>query len=130
MSYKVVLIGESSVGKTCLINRYIKDRFDPNSTMTMGAFMSSKNIDIPGTDQKMKLQIWDTAGQEVYRSITQIYYRDAAAAICVFDTSDEKTLESAERWVKDLKEKAPQCMQIVLAGNKCDLLDKQQVSDE
>ena len=96
----------------------------------MGANFSSKVIDLPGTQDKMKLQIWDTAGQEVYRSITPIYYRDAAAAICVFDVTDAKSLESAERWIKDLRENAPRCIQIILAANKCDLYEKQQVSDQ
>ena len=78
-------------------------------------------IEADGTTKNLKLQIWDTAGQEKYRSVTPIYYRDAAAAICVFDVTSKQSLEDAEKWVEDLRQYAPPHMILALAGNKCDL---------
>jgi Ras-related protein Rab-5C len=87
-------------------------------------------IDFPVSGVKAKLQIWDTAGQEKYRSVTPIYYRDAAAAICVFDVTNKESLEDARKWLSDLRQYAPPHIVIGLAGNKCDLYQQEEVSLE
>jgi Ras-related protein Rab-5C len=87
-------------------------------------------IDFPVSGVKAKLQIWDTAGQEKYRSVTPIYYRDAAAAICVFDVTNKESLEDARKWLSDLRQYAPAHIVIGLAGNKCDLYQQEEVSLE
>lgn len=104
-SFKVVLVGDSNVGKTSIIQRYTKDNFDQGIEPTIGAHFMTRIIDLGehGGSGRMKLQIWDTAGQEKYKSVTQIYYRDAAAAVCVYDISNALSLDAAERWLEDLK---------------------------
>ena len=83
---------------------------------------------MPQSSSQVKLQIWDTAGQEKYRSVTPIYFRDAAAAICVFDITSKQTLDNAEGWINDLRNYAPSHIIIALAGNKSDLYATEEVS--
>ena len=90
----------------------------------------SRLVELEESGVTMKLQIWDTAGQEKYRSITPIYYRDAAAAICVFDVTSKQSLDDAEKWIEDLRQYAPPDTIIALAGNKCDLYNQEEVSIE
>lgn len=93
-TFKVVLVGDTNVGKTSILQRYAKDTFKTDIEPTIGPQFMSRLVEIESQDTggepaKMKLQIWDTAGQEKYRSVTPIYYRDAAAAICVFDVTSK-----------------------------------------
>lgn len=90
----------------------------------------TRMIEFPVTGVKAKLQIWDTAGQEKYRSVTPIYYRDAVAAVCVFDVTNRQSLEDARKWLADLRQYAPPHVVIGLAGNKSDLYDQEEVSLE
>lgn len=95
-TYKVVLLGDPSVGKTSILERYTKNTFRKEMEATIGAHFVSKTIDLPGTGTEIKIKVWDTAGQEKYRSITPIYFRDADAAICVYDITSRTTLENSE----------------------------------
>ncbi|CDW77686.1 ras-related protein rab-5a [Stylonychia lemnae] len=126
--FKVVLLGDTSVGKTSILQRYAKGNFKKEQDATIGAHFMSKMVDLPQSNTQIKLQIWDTAGQEKYRSVTPIYFRDAAAAICVFDITNKQSLDNAERWIDDLRNSAPSHIIVALAGNKCDLFSNEEVS--
>jgi len=90
----------------------------------------TRMMDLPSSGTRVKLQIWDTAGQEKYRSVTPIYYRDASAAICVFDVTNRESLDDAKKWIADLRQFAPPHIIIALAGNKCDLYSQEEVTIE
>ena len=117
---KIVLIGDSGVGKTSILQRYIFETFDPYNPPTLGAGFRTKLIDM-GNDRKVRLQIWDTAGQEKFKGITKMYYRDAHVGIVVYDSGFYDSFTSAKTWVKELRENGNAEMDIVIAGNKCDL---------
>ena len=117
---KIVLIGDSGVGKTSILQRYIFETFDPYNPPTLGAGFRTKVIDL-GNDRKVRLQIWDTAGQEKFKGITKMYYRDAHIAIVVYDSGYYESFKSTKNWVKELRENGNAQMDIVIAGNKCDL---------
>lgn len=129
-NFKVVVVGDANVGKTSLLHRYAKGDFYSNSEPTISPTPLTRMIEFPGSGAKAKLQIWDTAGQEKYRSVTPIYYRDAAAAICVFDVTNRESLEDAKKWLADLRQYSQAHIVIGLAGNKCDLYEKEEVSLE
>ena len=129
-NFKVVLVGDTNVGKTSILQRYAKDNFETDSETTISPTFLTRMIDFPVSGVKAKLQIWDTAGQEKYRSVTPIYYRDAAAAICVFDVTNRQSLDDARKWLNDLRQYAPPHLVIRLAGNKCDLYQQEEVSLE
>lgn len=119
---KLVLIGDSAVGKTSIVSRYIYNKFYPESESTIGAAFVSKTITAKdGTPEKV--EIWDTAGQERYRSLVPMYYRSAAGAIVVYDATRADSLISSHKWIKDLQHRGPENIKICLVGNKCDLLD-------
>ena len=122
MSYKVVLIGGPSVGKSAIFRRYMQGDYSDNSKVTMSASYMETQVDIPGNQKPVKIQLWDTAGSERFKSINRIYYRDAAAAIIVYDITRKDTLSvEAEHWIKDVRENAPAHITLGLAGNKADL---------
>lgn len=116
--YKVILLGDTSVGKTSLLNMKLAHKFEDHVPTTIGA--AFKNISIKQGDTLINLQIWDTAGQERYRSLTRPYYRNAHAAIIVFDLSNPKTLDNVGYWLSELSQQQDDCI-IVLVGNKSDL---------
>jgi small GTP-binding protein len=123
---KVVLLGEQAVGKSSIVLRFAADKFDEDLEPTLGAAFLSKNINVRETPVRFK--IWDTAGQEKYRSLAPMYYRHAAAAIIVYDTTVAATFEKAKSWVKELQRRCGDEVIIVLAGNKCDMEASRQVS--
>jgi Ras-related protein Rab-11A len=100
--FKVVLIGDSGVGKSNLLSRFTKNEFNLESKATIGVEFATKTV-ITDNDQKVKAQIWDTAGQERYRAITSTYYRGAVGALLIFDITKMKTFESLERWLQELE---------------------------
>jgi small GTP-binding protein len=105
---KVVLLGESGVGKTCIISRFINDTFDDGSVTTTGASYVSKNMLFNDYNQVLNFEIWDTAGQEKYRSLTSIFYKDASIAILVYDITNEDSFEELQKyWYEQIKESAP-----------------------
>ena len=119
---KVVVVGRNNVGKTCLVNRYIKGKF-VSTTNTIGGCMERKEIPI-GQDNVI-LHIWDTAGQERFRSMAPMYYRNADCAILCFDVTDEKTLDTIEDWKLDVLEHANEDVKLLYVGNKIDLLTEE-----
>jgi small GTP-binding protein len=129
---KVVLLGESSVGKTCIITRFIDNLFQQDVITTTGASYAAKSILYKDYHNKIiKFEIWDTAGQEKYRSLTQIFYKDAAIAILVYDITSEKSFEEMENyWYKQIREFAPPNIIIGIAGNKFDLFNDEKIPED
>ena len=115
---KVVILGDSSTGKTSIANRYVKEKFEQYEEPTIGASFLKKNISIGKSI--ISYEIWDTAGQERYRSLAPMYYRNAKVALVVFDITNNKSLTSAIEWIKEINEKCEDII-IALLGNKCDL---------
>ena len=127
MSIKVVLVGDTQVGKTCIISRLVNDVFKGNNPATIGAAFQTFSLT---TDSgTVTLQIWDTAGQEKYRSLTPMYYRSAEIAILCYDVTNARSFESMEQWTNELVEKAPPNMQLIIAGNKIDLAEERVISE-
>ena len=105
---KVVILGESGVGKTCIISRFINDTFDDGSVTTTGASYVGKNMIFNDYNQVLNFEIWDTAGQEKYRSLTSIFYKDASIAILVYDITNEDSFQEIQNyWYEQIKESAP-----------------------
>lgn len=126
--FKVVLIGDSGVGKSNLLSRFTRNEFNLESKSTIGVEFATKAIQV---DTKVvKAQIWDTAGQERYRAITSAYYRGAVGALLVYDISKKITFENVERWLKELTDHAEPNIVIMLVGNKSDLRHKRAVPTE
>lgn len=117
--FKIVLIGDSGVGKSNLLSRYTRNEFNLESKSTIGVEFATRSIQIDG--KTIKAQIWDTAGQDRYRAITSAYYRGAVGALLVFDISKHGTYENVERWLKELRDHADPNIVIMLVGNKSDL---------
>lgn len=122
---KVVLLGDTGVGKSSLVLRFVTNNFRPYSESTIGASFMSKMIVV--NDTPIKYQIWDTAGQEKYHSLAPMYYRGAAAAIVVYDITRKQSLATLKNWVKELKQLGPDNIVIAIAGNKSDLEEKREV---
>ena len=128
MMFKVVLVGDSFVGKTNIMSKYLKNEFHEDSKATVGVEFGSKQFNIEG--HTIKAQIWDTAGQERYKAITSAYYKGAKGAFIVYDITRKQSFESVERWVTDVTSVADKKISIVLIGNKSDLEDQRQVTKE
>lgn len=116
--FKVVLVGNAGVGKTCLVRRFTQGLFPPGQGATIGVDFMIKTVEIDG--EKIKLQIWDTAGQERFRSITQSYYRSAHSLILVYDVSNQPTFDCLPDWLREIEEYASPKVLRVLVGNKID----------
>jgi Ras-related protein Rab-5C len=127
--FKLVLLGESAVGKSSLVMRFVKDQFEDYKESTIGAAFLTQTINI---DDKttVKFEIWDTAGQERYKSLAPMYYRNANCAVVVYDISQASSLEKAKAWVKELQRQADPNIIIALAGNKCDLSSRRAIETE
>ncbi|CAL0328935.1 unnamed protein product [Lupinus luteus] len=117
--FKVVLIGDSGVGKSNLLTRFTKNEFSLESKSTIGVEFATRSIQVD--DKIVKAQIWDTAGQERYRAITSAYYRGAVGALLVYDVTRHVTFENVERWLKELRDHTDTNIVIMLVGNKADL---------
>lgn len=126
--YKILLIGDSSVGKTSVLLRYIDGKFDPESRSTIGVDFKVATLDIGG--KSVKLQLWDTAGQETFRTIVSSYYRGAHGVIFVYDVTAEQTFNSVERWFSEATSNLRQKVPMLLIGNKIDLEDQRQIPSE
>ena len=122
---KVVVVGDSGVGKTNLIKRFITNTFSENSKATVGVEFISKSYKI--NNQVFKIEMWDTAGQERYKSITAAYYKGAKGALIVYDTTQRTSYENIDKWMVEIKDKASKDMKLMIVGNKTDLKDSRQV---
>ena len=129
-SYKVVMLGESGVGKTCIVNRYIKGLFQQSET-TIGSNYSSKieTVKPAGVTQpvKVKLQIWDTAGSEQFRSLTPIYYKNAAAVCIVYDSTSAESFDGMQFWVEELKQQSSGSIILSVVASKVDNQEAEEV---
>ena len=127
---KVVLLGDSGVGKTCIISRYISGAFDNNSPSTNGASYASKILTFENLNKTISLDIWDTAGQEKYKSLTKFFYKDAAVAILVYDITKKDSFENMKGyWYEQLQEFGSKKIILGVAGNKCDMYEKEEVNE-
>jgi small GTP-binding protein len=123
---KVVLIGDSGVGKSNILLRYLRNEFLWDSKATVGVEFGSKKFKIE--NHNIKVQIWDTAGQERYRSITNAYYKGSKGALVVYDISRKITFENVDRWITDLRKNADPEVMIILVGNKSDKESEREVT--
>ena len=126
--YKIVIIGDSGVGKSNILSRYVRDEFSMDTKATVGVEFGSKIISI--NNQQIKIQIWDTAGQEKYKSVSTIYYKGAKGALLVYDISRKETFNNLNRWINEIKNNSDENINILLIGNKCDLEEVRQISQE
>ncbi|XP_039974733.1 ras-related protein Rab-25b [Xiphias gladius] len=126
--FKVVLVGESGVGKSNLLSRFTKNEFNHDTRTTIGVEFSTRTVQLSGVT--IKAQIWDTAGLERYRAITSAYYRGAVGAMLVYDVTKHLTYESVERWLKELYDHADPHVVVMLVGNKTDLESERSVPTE
>ncbi|XP_069101752.1 ras-related protein Rab-8A isoform X1 [Argopecten irradians] len=126
--FKLLLIGDSGVGKTCVLFRFSEDAFNSTFISTIGIDFKIRTIELDG--KKIKLQIWDTAGQERFRTITTAYYRGAMGIMLVYDITNEKSFENIRNWIRNIEEHASQDVEKMILGNKCDMNDKRMVSKE
>ena len=126
--FKLVLLGDSAVGKSCLVVRFVRDEFFEFQEPTIGAAFLTQTVALD--DATVKFEIWDTAGQERYRSLAPMYYRGAAAAIVVYDITNKDSFNGAKAWVKELRRRGDPNVVIALAGNKSDLEHKRAVELE
>ena len=124
--FKLILIGDSCVGKSNILLKYLKNQFNENSKTTVGVEFGTKNIII--NNKRIKIQIWDTAGQERYRSITSAYYKGAKGALIVYDITRKNTFDNIDKWITDLKLNGDKNICIIILGNKSDLIDKWEIN--
>eukprot|EP01115_Flamella_aegyptia_P008943 TRINITY_DN3748_c0_g6_i1.p1 TRINITY_DN3748_c0_g6~~TRINITY_DN3748_c0_g6_i1.p1 ORF type:complete len:212 (-),score=28.71 TRINITY_DN3748_c0_g6_i1:97-732(-) len=125
---KLLLIGDSGVGKSCLLLRFSDDSFTPSFITTIGIDFKIRTIELDG--KRIKLQIWDTAGQERFRTITTAYYRGAMGILLVYDVTDEKSFGNIRNWIRNIEQHATESVNKMLIGNKCDMVDKKVIDTE
>ena len=128
MMFKVVLVGDSFVGKTNIMSKYLKNEFHEDSKATVGVEFGSRQFNIEG--HVVKAQIWDTAGQERYKAITSAYYKGAKGAFIVYDITRKESFDNVTKWAEQLKSTADKNLTIIIIGNKTDLEDQRQVTSE
>ena len=127
---KVVLIGESGVGKTCIIAQFINKTFDPNVVSSLTSQYIRKNIELP-EGKSILMDIWDTAGQEKHRALAKIFYKNSKAVLLVYDITNKKSFEEIKNyWYEQVKESSDKDTILALVGNKNDLINKKDVSEE
>ena len=127
--FKIALLGEAGVGKTCIAERYSEDVFNEYSVSTTGAAYRVKKLRLCSGKVGVMLNIWDTAGQEVYRSLAPFYCKDADAVIVVYDLTRPQSLEAVSYWVQQVQQNAQKDCLITIAGNKCDCLCGEKVNE-
>eukprot|EP00484_Ammonia_sp_Unknown_P007929 CAMPEP_0197055150 /NCGR_PEP_ID=MMETSP1384-20130603/58115_1 /TAXON_ID=29189 /ORGANISM="Ammonia sp." /LENGTH=206 /DNA_ID=CAMNT_0042488621 /DNA_START=52 /DNA_END=672 /DNA_ORIENTATION=+ len=125
---KLLMIGDSGVGKSCLLLRFSDDSFSTNFITTIGIDFKLKTVEIDG--KKVKLQIWDTAGQERFRTITTAYYRGAMGVLMVYDITDEQSFLNIRNWMRNIEQHATPNVKKLLIGNKCDNADERVISQQ
>jgi small GTP-binding protein len=128
LSFKLIIVGDSGVGKSCLSIKASRNYFEDFYSPTVGFEFLTFNVKIE--DKTVKLQIWDTCGQEVYRSLISSFYRSASLAIVVYSIEDENSFNNIEKWLNDIKTQSSPDVKIFLIGNKADLDDKRKITRE
>lgn len=126
---KLVLLGDSGVGKSCIVLRFVRGQFDPTSKVTVGASFLSQTLALQDSST-IKFEIWDTAGQERYAALAPLYYRGAGAAIVVYDITSPESFSKAQYWVKELQKHGNPDIVMALVGNKADLHENRSVSSQ
>ena len=126
--YKIIIIGDTCVGKSNILTRYLKNEFKENSKSTVGVELGSKFLKVKGIGAKV--QIWDTAGQERYRSITSSYYKGSHGCFIVYDITSETSFDNVEKWYEQAQKEASKDISVILVGNKCDLENERKVPKE
>jgi len=126
--FKLLLIGDSGVGKTCILFRFSDDAFNTTFISTIGIDFKIKTIELRG--KKIKLQIWDTAGQERFHTITTSYYRGAMGIMLVYDITNAKSFDNIAKWLRNIDEHANEDVEKMILGNKCDWEDKRVIAKE
>lgn len=126
--FKIVIVGDSGVGKSNIFTRFIQDEFNIDSKATIGVEFSAKNITIK--NKVIKAQVWDTAGQERFRALAKSYYRGAVGALLVYDITNYETFKDIKKWLKEVKDYADSHLVTLLIGNKNDLEEQRAVKTE
>ena len=126
--FKYIIVGDPSVGKSCILNQFLNGAFTEDYDITVGVEFGAKTISF--SNKRVKLQIWDTAGQDSFKSITRAYYRGSAAALICYDITSKETFENLESWLDECKENGNPEMMLALVGNKTDLEDEREVTVE
>ena len=130
INVKIVLIGESGVGKTCILSRFVNDMFDGNSLSTNGASYAAKTLRFEEKNASIQMQLWDTAGQEKFKSIARMFYKDATVAILVYDITRKDSYDGmVNYWYKELRDNGPDDIIIAVAANKSDLYTQEKVPE-
>ena len=125
---KIVMLGDSGTGKSSILERLIRNRFNPRNRPTQVTGMNTFVMKIEGRSSPIKFQIWDTAGQEKYHSMASFYYKDAVAAVVVLDITNLSSFDGAKRWIEELKNARGEDINIILVGNKSDLIEDQKIN--
>jgi small GTP-binding protein len=128
LGFRVVAVGDASVGKTSIINRFLRDSFDTDEPSTIGALYDSFIQDCNGAS--VEIQLWDTAGQEQYRALGPVYFRGSDAAIVVFDLSNRESFRNVDEWVTSFRDVCTETSVVVIVGNKSDREDREIERDE
>ncbi|XP_068577824.1 ras-related protein Rab-15-like [Cebidichthys violaceus] len=126
--FRLLMLGDSGVGKTCMLRRFTESYFDPSHISTIGVDFKMKTLELDGI--KVRVQIWDTAGQERYQTITKQYYRRAQGIVFVYDITSESSFQHLVKWASDVDDYAPDKVQRILVGNKSDEELRRQVTKE
>ena len=126
--FKYIIIGDAAVGKSNLLLRYTQGQFKSEYKLTIGVEFGARNVNL--REKNYRIQIWDTAGQENFRSITRAYYKNSVCALVVYDITNRDTFNNVSSWIEDCKNQSPKTIYMILVGNKSDLEDKRQVSTE
>ena len=128
-SVKIVFIGDTAVGKTSIIEKFMKDTFDAGHIASTGATFISKSLSFDEYNTVIRMQIWDTAGQERFRSLASVHYKNANAVIMVYSITKKESFEALRTWYEEILNKSPKNTLVLLVGNKADLIDSQEVSE-
>ena len=128
LSFKLIFIGDSSVGKSCLTTKAVKNEFEDYYQATVGFEFMTFNLKI--NDKIIKLQIWDTCGQEIYKSLISNFYRNSSLAVLVYSIDSKESFNHVENWLNDLRSQANEDVRVILIGNKADLESERKVSKE
>ena len=121
--FKYIIIGDASVGKSNILLKYAHNQFKPGYQLTIGVEFGAKNVEI--NNKTYHIQIWDTAGQENFRSITRAYYKNSVCALVVYDLTNKETFDSVQAWIDDCKSQSPKNIYMLLVGNKEDLAESE-----